>query len=134
MKLLAIAVAAVAVAAPSKAVQLSKTVQLSIVHVVRGCHGWYATRDLGPATAVKVARGGKVVVRVSCSMDFRLEQVRGPKLALGDPTLHAGTQRTFVFKARGVYVLRATSLQSSEEMGLQTLGADNVLRLTVTVP
>jgi hypothetical protein len=66
-------------------------------------------------------------------MDFQLVQVKGPRLALGDPTLHTGTQRTIRFAKRGVYVLQATNIQSSAEMGLQTLGADNSLRLTVTV-
>ena len=33
----------------------------------------------------------------------------------------------------GTYVLRAVNLQSSEQMGLQTLGSDNQLTLTVKV-
>jgi hypothetical protein len=128
MKLLALLGALFAVAAPSK------TVQLAIVHTVRGCHVWQsAAHNVGAMTSVRVAPGGKVTVRISCPMDFTLEQVSGPRLALGDPTLHTGTQRTFRFAARGVYVLRATNIQSSEQMGMQTLGPDNVLRLTVTV-
>ena len=66
-------------------------------------------------------------------MDFQLVQVKGPRLALGDPTMHTGTQRTIVFAKRGVYVLRAGNLQSSADLGLQTLGPDNSLRLTVIV-
>jgi len=128
MKLLALLGMLFAVAAPSK------TVQLAIVHTVQGCHVWQTSaRNVGPATKLVVARGGKITVRISCPMDFRLEQVAGPPLPLGDPTLHTGTQRTFVFAKKGVYVLRATNIQSSTEMGMQTLGPDNVLKLTVTV-
>lgn len=127
MKLLALAVATFAIAAPAK------TVQLSIVHAVRGCHIWQATRGSGPTMVVKLARGGRIQVRVSCPMDFRLVKLRGPAVAIGDPTFHTGTSRTLRFPRRGTYVFSATNLQSSEQMGLQTLGPDNVLKLTVVV-
>jgi hypothetical protein len=127
MKLLALAVVTFAVAAPSK------TVQLAIVHTVRGCHIWQTTRNVGPAGVVTLSRGGRIQLRVNCPMDFRLVQVRGPAVVLGDRTLHAGTTRTIVFRRRGTYVFSATNLQSSEQVGLQTLGPDNALRLTVRV-
>ena len=66
-------------------------------------------------------------------MDFDFSQTTGPKLALGDVRTHTGTVRTIVFKKAGVYKLRAKNVQSSEEQGLQTLGADNALTLTVVV-
>jgi hypothetical protein len=103
---------------------------LSIVHVVQV---WHTTRNVGPATAVQLRHGGKLVVRDSCPMDFTLAQLAGPPVALGDPTFHSGTQRTFTFAKKGRYVLQATETMSSAAMGLQTLGPDNVLRLVVTV-
>jgi len=128
MKLLAVVLAFFAAAAPSK------TVRLEIVHVVQGCHVWASpTRQLGPSAKLTVTRGTRLVVRVSCPMDFTVKQVRGPKLSIGDPTFYTGTQRTIVFAKRGVYVLSAVNIQSSEQMGLQTLGPDNHLSLTVTV-
>jgi hypothetical protein len=127
MKLFVVAFAALAVAAPSK------TVRLAIVHSVHGCHVWMTTRDLGPSGTLRIHAGTKIVLRVNCPMDFSLVQVRGPKLARADPAMRAGTSRTIVFTHRGTYVLRAVNLQSSEQMGLQTLGPDNVLTLTVQV-
>ena len=127
MKLLALAAVTFAVAAPSK------TVQLAIVHTVRGCHIWQSTHALGPAGVVQLARGGHIKLRVNCPMDFRLVQVRGPAVRVGDPTFHTGTTRTIAFPKRGTYVFSATNLQSSEQEGLQTLGPDNALRLTVRV-
>jgi hypothetical protein len=38
-----------------------------------------------------------------------------------------------VFARVGVYKLTATNVETSEQMGFQTLGPDNVLGLTVTV-
>ncbi len=127
MKLLAVALASLAVAAPSK------TVRLEIVHTVQGCHVWASTHQLGAATKLTVAKGTKLIVRISCPMDFTVTQTRGPKLPLGDPTFYTGTQRTIVFATRGVFVLRAVNIQSSEQMGMQTLGPDNHLTLTVVV-
>ena len=127
MKLLAIAVSLFAVAAPSK------TVRLAIIHAVSGCHVWQTTRSLGPSGTMTLHAGDKIVLRVNCPMDFTLTQVRGPKLSLGDPTMHTGTTRTLVFRTRGVYVIHAVNIQSSAEVGLQTLGADNQLALTVKV-
>jgi hypothetical protein len=127
VKLIVLAVLALGVAAPSK------PVQLAIVHAVQGCHVWHTTRDVGPATTVKLHPGGRITIRVSCPMNFTLAQLRGPALALGDPVLYTGTQRTFTFKKRGHYVLQGTETMTSEQMGLQTLGPDNVLRLVVDV-
>ena len=127
MKLLALVSVVFAVAAPSK------TVQLAIVHTVSGCHIWQGTHSHGPATVLKLKQGDKITVHVTCPMDFTLVQLKGPRLVLGDPTLHTGTQRTIRFAKRGVYILQATNIQSSADMGLQTLGPDSSLRLTVTV-
>ena len=45
----------------------------------------------------------------------------------------AGTTRTIVFAKRGVYKLLARNIQSSDQLGLETLGDDNVLTLTIRV-
>ena len=127
MKVLAVALASFAVAAPSK------TVRLAIVHTVQGCHVFAASGELGAAPRLTVKAGTRLVLRVSCPMTFTVTQVRGPKLAFGDPTFYPGTQRTFVFAKRGTYVLSAVNVQTSTDMGLQTLGPDNHLTLTVVV-
>lgn len=127
MKLLALAAVAFAVGAPSK------TVRLAIVHTVSGCHVWQSNRSLGSVTTVTLPVGGQLYLRVSCPMDFDLTQVSGRRVAIGDRTFHTGTSRTIVFPRRGTYVFVAKNIQSSAEMGLQTLGADNSLRLTVRV-
>jgi hypothetical protein len=131
-----LAAGSVLVAAPTGgAALLSPTVRLAIVHVVQGCHVWGTvdSRPLGPARTLVVRRGTRLEIRVSCPMDFTFRQTAGPRLALGDPLTHTGTVRTIVFRKRGLYRLRAVSVQTSAEMGLQTLGPDNTLRLTIRV-
>ena len=128
MKLLALAAAALAVGGPPR------TLALELVHTVSGCHVWQsASRPLGPTATVKVARGGTLTIRVTCPMDFRIEQLSGRRLALGDPVFQRGTVRAIRFARQGTYVLRATNLQTPEEAGLQTVGPDNRPRLTIVV-
>ena len=66
-------------------------------------------------------------------MSFDFTQVSGPKLALGDPRTSPGTARTFRFARKGVYRFKAVNVESSAQQGLQTLGPDNTLVLTVRV-
>jgi len=134
--LIGLAAVFVAVAvATGGAAAASATVRLTIVHVVQGCHVWGDVngQPLGPSRTLKVKRGTKLAIRINCPMSFDFMQLAGPKLPLGDPLTHTGTVRTLVFAKRGVYKLRATNVESSEQMGMATLGPDNTLLLTVQV-
>jgi hypothetical protein len=111
----------------------SSTVRLEIVHYFRGCHVWSRTAVLGPSVQVNVKRGARLTIRVSCPMDFDLSQTAGPALSLGSGRIYAGTTTTILFKRSGLYKLLARNVKSSEEAGLQTLGDDNLLKLTVRV-
>ena len=110
------------------------TLALSIIHVFRGCHVWtLGSKNVGPTPVLRTKPGARMTLRISCPMSFDLMQTSGPKLALGSPRLAPGTTRTIVFRKAGKYRLLARNVETSEEMGLQTLGPDNVLRLTVRV-
>ncbi len=113
----------------------SPTVRLTLIHVMRGCHVWGTadSRPLGASRTVELKRGGRLEIRISCPMAFDVTQVAGPKLDLGDSRWESGTAHTLVFAKKGLYRLRAVNVQSSAEMGLQTLGPDNVPVLTVRV-
>ena len=110
------------------------TVSMSIVHVVRGCHFWaLGSRQLGPSAIVTVKPGTKLKLRVTCPMDFDVTQVAGPKLALGGTRFYTGTTRVLVFRKAGLYRFVARNVQTSDELGLETLGDDNPLKLTIRV-
>ena len=132
---LALAVAAAAVALPvGGAAALSPTIRLALVHTVSGCHTWMrGTQNLGPSAKVVVKAGTQLKIRPDCPMDFDFAQVAGPKLALGAKRTYAGTIRTIVLRAPGVYKLTVTNVQSSVERNLVTLGPDNKLLLTIVV-
>ncbi|MBV8257825.1 MAG: hypothetical protein JOZ56_06310 [Actinobacteria bacterium] len=117
------------------AVAASPAVRLAIVHAVQGCHVWGTadSQPLGPTHTLALRRGTALQIRVDCPMDFTFSQLAGPPLELGDPVTHTGTIRTIVFAKPGLYKLQAVNVQSSAQQGLQTLGADNVLVLSVRV-
>jgi hypothetical protein len=102
---------------------------------VQGCHVW-GTADgqpTGPNRTIVVKRGTRLEIRINCPMSFDFTQLSGPKLALGDARTYPGTARTIRFVRTGVYRLQAVNVESSEQQGLQTLGPDNTLVLTVRV-
>lgn len=127
--LVVLAAAALASLPPTAAA--SRTVSMTIAHYFRGCHVWRTNHK--PAARITVPRGTRVRLRSDCPMSFDLRQTAGRRLALGNPRLAAGTTRTILFRARGVYKLEAKNVESSAEMGLETLGPDNTLKLTVVV-
>jgi hypothetical protein len=132
---LVVAVAAALVALPSTvATAASPTVRLTILHFVSGCHVWQiGTKVVGPNAKLTLRPGTRLEIRPNCPMDFEFRQVAGPRLALGPSRTYAGTLRTIVFRKAGVYRLAVANVQTSEERGLQTLGPDNALSLTVVV-
>jgi hypothetical protein len=135
MKKLALIAALTAIVTLAPAAAASPTVRLTILHVVQGCHVWATndSRPLGAKRRITLARGAKIVIRDNCTMSFNFSQVAGPKLNLGDPRMYPGTTRTIVFRKVGLYRLMAKNVESSADMGLQTLGPDNTLVLTVRV-
>ena len=119
-----IAVGAALVVIP--AAVASPTVRLSLIHVLRGCHMWGTedSRPLGATHTVILKPGARIAIRNSCPMAFDVTQLAGPKLAGGLGRWETGTTHTLVFAKAGVYRLQAVNVQSSAEMGLQTLGPD----------
>jgi hypothetical protein len=131
--LLCLVLGVAVVGAPTAAA--SPTVRLAIIHVMRGCHIWGKadSTPLGATRTITVKRGTRLQIRDNCPMAFDVVQIAGRKLALGPTRWQPGTSHTLVFFVRGVFKLRAKNVQSSEEMGLATLGPDNTLVLTIRV-
>ena len=122
-------------AAFAPAAVASPTLRLTIVHFVQGCHVWgnAAGEPTAPNRTIVVQHGTRLEIRINCPMSFDFTQLSGPKLALGDPRTYQGTARTIRFVHAGMYKLQAVNVESSAQQGLQTLGPDNTLVLTVRV-
>ena len=125
--LVALAVAGSAAAAPNKAT-------LTIQHKLHGCHSWSFDGKSGQATQrVKLARGSVLTVVDNDVMPHTLIQVSGPKTAVAGLKMgHMHASAHVVFRSGGTYVFK-TRAGEDYMSGIKTVGADNVLKLVVTV-
>jgi hypothetical protein len=104
---------------------------LEIKHFVRGCHVFAKTEK--PAVNVRLRKGDRIQLVDHDPMDFDIVQTAGPRVPLADPRLRRSETRMLVFRKVGLYRFEATNVQTSEELGLQTLGPDNTLKVVVRV-
>ena len=107
---------------------------LTIRHQTRGCHAW--SFNGGPYKAslkITVARGTMLKVVDNDVMPHKLIQLAGPKAKLVSPAMRRmSAQAKVVFAKKGTY--RFTTKPGEDYIkGIKTIGADNVLRVTVVV-
>lgn len=117
-----------ALAAPSAAGNAS----FMIIHVRKGCHVWVAGRTASPTSKVTLARGGTISFLNRDTDGQRLVELAGPaKLRL--PALGRNSRATVTFPKAGVYKLGTKIFEVKGMPELETVGPDNVLRMTVVV-
>lgn len=104
---------------------------LEVKHFFRGCHV-FSTNEK-PAVNLRLSKGDRIQLVDHDPMDFDIAQTAGPRIPLGDPRLRRSETRLLVFRKRGLYRFEARNVQTSEELGLQTLGPDNTLKIVVRV-
>jgi hypothetical protein len=124
-------VVAAAAAAP-------KTATITIRHQVRGCHTWAVNGGTWKASlTTSVARKGTITIVDNDIMPHKLIQKSGPTARyVGNPAMnHMGASVKVVFPKSGVYRFATKAGEDYVNMPMmKTIGDDNVLRLTVTVP
>ena len=128
MLVVILGLAASALAAPSK----NGTV--TIRHELRGCHSWAVSGGAFKATQMLTLGVHRTLtVTNNDVMPHALLQLSGAKLALQSPLMaHMSATAKVTFPKAGVYVL-GTKAGEDYMKGVKTIGADNVLRLVVTV-
>jgi len=108
---------------------------LTIRHQLRGCHSWSVDGGaFKPAQSITLAKSSTLTVVNNDVMPHRLVLVSGPSLTLSRSANmnHAGAATKVKFAKAGVY--KFTTKAGEDYMkGVETVGEDNVLRLTVTV-
>jgi len=129
---LAIALAAVSVGVAFA--HTSSTVHVTIRHQLHHCHAWSVDGSAYKASqTVDVARGTTVVFTNNDMMPHTLIQLSGPKASLAHAFMnHMGATAKVVFAKAGTYSFK-TKAGEDYMAGVKTIGADNVLRLTVVV-
>jgi plastocyanin len=127
-------VAAAGLAVPTASAGAAATITIS--HQMKGCHMWQLN-DGNPKVNLSIAikRGTTLRVVNNDVMPHRLIQQTGPKLTLVRANMNRMSASTSVKFARaGTY--RFTTKAGEDypwTKSMQTIGADNVLHLTVRV-
>jgi hypothetical protein len=104
---------------------------LEIKHFFRGCHVF--SKNEQPAVNLRLRKGDRIRLVDHDVMDFDVTQTAGPRVPLADPRLRRSEIRLLAFRKAGLYRFEGRNVQTSEELGLQTLGPDNTLRIVVRV-
>jgi plastocyanin len=109
-----------------------KQTTYTIVHVQKGCHVWLVNGKRVAASRVHLARGGTIRFINNDVDGHKLIRLAGPaKLNL--PALGMNGRATVRFSKAGSYVLGTKVFEMKGMPEMETVGRDNVLRLTVVV-
>jgi hypothetical protein len=132
MRIVGLVLAVVAAALPMGQAGATRVpTVLEIKHFVRGCHVF--STNVKPAVSLRLRKGDRIRLVDHDVMDFDVTQTAGPRVALADPRLRRSEVRLLAFRKAGLYRFEAKNVQTSEELGIQTLGPDNTLRIVVRV-
>jgi plastocyanin len=137
LALAAVALATVALAAVASAGSAPSHSTLLIRHQMRGCHTWSVNGGRFRASqTVTLRRGSSITVTNNDVMPHKLVLKSGPAARfVGKPAMsHMGASVKVVFSKAGVYRFTTRAGEDYPGMkGMETIGEDNVLRLTVKV-
>ena len=133
----AAAIAAVVAAGAASAASTPGHASLLIRHQMLGCHTWSVNGGSFKASqVVTLRRGGWLAVTNNDVMPHKLVQTSGPAIRFAPANLaHMGAVVAVTFLRPGVYHFTTKPGEDYPAVaGIKTIGEDNVLRLTVTVP
>jgi hypothetical protein len=152
---LALAATGVVGAAGAASPAMQSSVPVQIRHQTAGCHTWSANGSpFRAALSLTLARGGKLTITDNDVMPHQLVRLSGPRVAyslvspgsmMGGSMMgtlkapyasgmmpHIGAALRVTFARAGVYTFKTIAGEDYMK-GVKTTGADNVLKLVVTV-
>jgi hypothetical protein len=108
---------------------------ITIRHQMHGCHAWAQTGGPWKASLrITADRDALIQVIDNDVMPHRLVQVSGPKIRVQTPNMHRpGARAQLTLAGKGVYTFKTRAGEDYPGMEMHTVGADNVLRLTILV-
>ena len=111
--------------------------RLMIQHMRKGCHGWFAagsTKGVA-STTMQVAPGGTLTIANNDVMPHTLIQKGGTPATLTTPVMNRpGATGTIKFPSAGTYrFITKAGEDYPTAKGVETVGPDNRLKLTVVV-
>ena len=106
--------------------------ELTIVHIVQGCHNWTDSSKLAELADVTMHPGGSLKI-LNQDVDFhRVVQVSGPRVATG-ARMMMNTSVRLRFANSGTYRFKTVTSEMPGMMNMKTVGPDYRLLLVVHV-
>jgi hypothetical protein len=106
--------------------------ELTIVHIVQGCHNWTDGSKLAEKAQVTMRRGGKVTILNQDVDVHKLVQLAGPHVATG-AKMPMNKSVVVRFARAGTYRFKTVTSEMEGMPEMKTMGPDYRLLLTVTV-
>jgi hypothetical protein len=113
-------------------IQGGNSADVTIVHLVRGCHNWTDGVRLADRTEVTLRRSGHVTI-LNQDVDLhRVVQLAGPRIATGGRMMMNSSVK-LQFAKRGFYRFKTVTSDMPGMTEMKTVGADYQLVLVVRV-
>jgi len=106
--------------------------ELTIVHIVQGCHNWTNSTKLADRADLTMRRGGSLTV-LNQDVDLhRVVQLSGPRIATGGRMMMNQSVRLRFVKG-GSYRFKTVTSEMPGMVNMKTVGPDYQLTLVVRV-
>ena len=106
--------------------------EITIVHIVQGCHNWTNGSKLAERAEATMRAGGSLTI-LNQDVDFhRIVQLSGPRIATGSRMM-MNMSTKLRFAKSGTYHFKTVTSEMPGMMNMKTVGPDYRLLLTVQV-
>jgi hypothetical protein len=108
------------------------SVELTIVHIVNGCHNWTNGKTIAEKADLTLPRGARLTILNQDVDIHKLVQLAGPRIALGKP-LAMNASAKLRFTRAGLYRFKTVTSEMPGMPEMKTVGPDYRLLLSVRV-
>jgi hypothetical protein len=112
--------------------QAKGTAELTIVHIVNGCHNWTDSKTIAEKADVTLQRGGRLTILNQDVDIHKLVQLAGPRIATGKAMAMNATAK-LRFAKSGLYRFKTVTSEMTGMPDMKTIGPDYRLLLFVHV-
>jgi hypothetical protein len=110
----------------------TSSVELTIVHIVNGCHNWTNGKTIAEKADLTLRRGARLTILNQDVDIHKLVQLAGPRIALGKP-MGMNASAKLRFTRAGLYRFKTVTAEMPGMPDMKTVGPDYRLLLSVHV-
>jgi hypothetical protein len=112
--------------------QATGPLELTIVHIVNGCHNWTNGKTIAEKADLTLSRGARLTILNQDVDIHKLVQLAGPRIALGKP-MGMNASAKLRFTRAGLYRFKTVTSEMPGMPEMKTVGPDYRLLLSVHV-